>query len=156
MRRRLLLFAAVAGLAGFGSSPVYAANATEMIARVGYVDPESRSTALWGWPAFWQRLGELGWVEGRNLIVEARFANGHVDRLPSLMQEVIRQKVDVIFTYTFPGAIAAKEATSTTPIVFAGFPDPVGSGLVASLSRPGGNLTGLSTAWDEGRGLGPR
>ena len=119
MRRRRLLLEAVAGFAGFGPSLAHRADATEKIVRVGYVDPESRSTALWGWPAFWQRLGELGWVEGRNLIVEARFANGQVDRLPSLMQEVIGQKVDVIFTYTFPGAIAAKEATSTTPIVFA-------------------------------------
>lgn len=141
-------------LAAAELNPLHAqgADPSNGAARVGYVDPESRATALWGWPAFWQRLRELGWIEGRNLIVEARFADGHVDRLPGFMTEVIGRNVDVIFTYTFPGAVAAKNATSTIPIVFAGLADPVGSGLVASLARPGGNLTGLSTAWEQGRG----
>jgi putative ABC transport system substrate-binding protein len=96
-------------------------------------------------------MRELGYIEGSNLIVEARFADGRVDRLPALVSDLIKRRVDVIFTYSLPGALAAKNGTSTTPIV-AVTADPVGSGLVASLSRPGGNVTGLSTAWEEGRG----
>jgi putative tryptophan/tyrosine transport system substrate-binding protein len=96
-------------------------------------------------------MRELGWIEDSNLIIEARFADGHIDRLPALAKELIQRKVDVIFTYSVPGARAAKDATSTTPIV-AVMADPVGSGLVASLSHPDGNLTGVPSAWDEGRG----
>jgi putative ABC transport system substrate-binding protein len=68
---------------------VHAANG---VARVGYLDPESRALARWGWPAFWKRMRELGWIEGSNLIVEARFADGHIDRLPALAKELIQQK----------------------------------------------------------------
>jgi len=151
MRRRLFLFAVVTAMVGSGPLLSHGADISDKVARVGYVDPESRSTALWGWPAFWQRLRELGWIEGRNLIVEARFADGHSDRLPGLISEVIARKVDVLFTYTFPSVVAAKAITSTTPIV-AVMADPVGSGFAATLAHPGGNLTGLSTAWDDGRG----
>ncbi len=102
-----------------------------------------------GVSAFSDRLRELGWVEGQNLIIERRWAEGRFDRLPALMAEVIGQKVDVLFTWTTPGAIAAKNATSTIPIVALGMGDPVRSGLVASLARPGGNLTGMSMGYGE-------
>jgi putative ABC transport system substrate-binding protein len=146
-----ILLALVAAAFALRFSHVHAVEPAQKVARVAYVDPESRAMARWGWPAFWQRMRELGWIEGANLIVEARFADGHVDRLPGLMMEVIELKVDVIFTYLFPGAAAAKAATGTIPIV-AIMSDPVGSGFAASFARPGGNMTGLATAWDEGRG----
>jgi putative ABC transport system substrate-binding protein len=149
MSRRLLLLAIVTAIAY--TLLTQRGDAASDVARVGYLDPESRALARWGWPGFWKRMRELGWIEGSNLIIEARFADGHIDRLPALAKELIQRKVDVIFTYSLPGARAAKDATSTTPIV-AYMSDPVGSGLVASLSHPDGNLTGVSSAWGEGRG----
>jgi len=95
-------------------------------------------------------LRELGYVEGQNLVIESRWAEGQYERLPALMAEVVGQKVDVLVTYSTPAAVAAKRATSTIPIVAAGLGDPVGVGLVSSLAHPGGNLTGLSTGWTEG------
>jgi putative tryptophan/tyrosine transport system substrate-binding protein len=95
--------------------------------------------------AFVQRMRELGWVEGRNLAIEYRWAEGHTERLRDLANELVRLKVDVIVSHNTPGPLAAKEATSTIPIVFATAGDPVGSGIVASLARPGGNVTGLSS-----------
>jgi putative tryptophan/tyrosine transport system substrate-binding protein len=95
--------------------------------------------------AFVQRMRELGWVEGRNLAIEYRWADGHTERLRDLANELVRLKVDVILTHNTPGPLAAKQATSTIPIVFATAGDPVGSGIVASLARPGGNITGLSS-----------
>ncbi|MGH6893446.1 MAG: ABC transporter substrate binding protein, partial [Dongiaceae bacterium] len=100
------------------------------VARVGFVGPASPSTASRGVSAFWKRLHELGWVEGQNLVIEARWAEGRYDRLPALMAEVIGRKVDVLVTYGTPGAIAAKKATSTIPIVVASMGDPVGTGIV--------------------------
>jgi putative ABC transport system substrate-binding protein len=94
--------------------------------------------------AFEQGLHELGYVENQNLAIEFRTAEGKVDRLPALAAELGRLQVDIIVTQGTPAASAAKNATSTIPIVFAGAGDPVASGLVASLARPGGNLTGLS------------
>jgi putative tryptophan/tyrosine transport system substrate-binding protein len=95
--------------------------------------------------AFVQRMRELGWIEGRNLAIEYRWAEGHTERLKDLADELVRLKVDVIITHNTPGPLAAKQATSTIPIVFATAGDPVGSGIVASLARPGGNVTGLSS-----------
>ena len=94
--------------------------------------------------AFLQGLRELGWVEGRNVIVEYRWAGGTDERYSEIAAEFVRLKVDVIVTYGTASA-AAKQATSIIPIVFAAHGDPVGTGLVASLARPGGNVTGLST-----------
>jgi putative tryptophan/tyrosine transport system substrate-binding protein len=93
--------------------------------------------------AFVQRLRELGWIESRTVAIEYRWAEGHSERYSEFADEFVRLKVDVIFTGGTP-AIAAKQATSTIPIVFALAGDPVGIGLVASLARPGGNVTGLS------------
>ena len=95
--------------------------------------------------AFVQRMRELGWVEGHNLAIEYRWAEGRTERLAELANDLVRLKVDVVVTHNTPGPLAAKEATSTIPIVFATAGDPVGTGIVASLARPGGNVTGLSS-----------
>ena len=94
--------------------------------------------------AFRQGLRDLGYVEGRNFVIEYRNAEGRLERLPALAAELVATKVDVIVAADTPAAQAAKQATRTIPIVFAGAGDPVTSGLVASLARPGGNVTGLS------------
>jgi putative tryptophan/tyrosine transport system substrate-binding protein len=93
--------------------------------------------------AFRQRLRELGYVEGKNIVIEYRYTEGKLERLPDFAAELVSLKVDVIVT-TGPGILAAKKASATMPIVFAAAGDPVGSGLVSSLARPGGNITGLS------------
>jgi putative tryptophan/tyrosine transport system substrate-binding protein len=95
------------------------------------------------WAKFVQRLHDLGWVEGRNVVIERRWADGHTERYAEIAAELARLKVDVIVT-TAPAVPAVRQATSTIPIVFALAGDPVGTGLVASLARPGGNVTGLS------------
>jgi putative tryptophan/tyrosine transport system substrate-binding protein len=94
--------------------------------------------------AFVQRLRELGWIEGRTVAIEYRWAEGRFDRSPAIIAEFVRLKVDVIVTHSTPNIVAAKQATSVIPIVFALAGDPVGNNLVASLARPGGNVTGLS------------
>jgi putative tryptophan/tyrosine transport system substrate-binding protein len=95
--------------------------------------------------AFRQGLRELGYIEGESIVIDWRFAEGKLDRLPALVAELLRLKVDVIVTGGPAPTRAAKEATTTIPIVMAQDADPVGSGFVASLARPGGNITGLST-----------
>jgi putative ABC transport system substrate-binding protein len=98
--------------------------------------------------AFRQGLRELGWVEGQNIVIEYRFAEGQVDRLPALAAELVRLKVDVIAAGPTAPAVAAKRATGTIPIVMLGAATPVELGLVASLARPGGNVTGMSWSVD--------
>jgi putative ABC transport system substrate-binding protein len=98
-----------------------------------------------GWTAaFVQRLRELGWIEGRTVAIEYRWGEGRNERYAEIAEEFVRLKVDVIVTYGTPPSKAAKQATAVIPIVFAAAADPVGSGLVSSLARPGGNITGLS------------
>src|SRR5947208_16191790 len=94
--------------------------------------------------AFVQRLRELGWIEGRTIAIEYRWGEGRNERFAEIAAEFVRRKVDVILAGATEAAIAAKQATSVIPIVFPTAGDPVGSGLVASLARPGGNVTGLS------------
>jgi putative ABC transport system substrate-binding protein len=94
--------------------------------------------------AFLQRLRELGWIEGRTVAIEYRWAEGRYEHLAEIANEFVRLKVDVIVTYATPPVVAAKQATEVIPIVSAVMGDPVGTGLVASLARPGGNVTGLS------------
>ena len=96
------------------------------------------------WQAFRLGLRERGWIEGRNILIEYRSAEGQSERLPGLAAELVRLKVDILVTEGTPPSVAAKNATKTIPIVFVPAADPVGSGLVASLARPGGNATGLS------------
>src|SRR5205823_8084214 len=91
---------------------------------------------------FWQKMKELGYVEGKNIVAEYRFAEGALERLPNFAEELVRLNVEVIVA-PGSGAVAAKKATNTIPVVIT-FGDPVGSGLVTSLARPGGNVTGLS------------
>jgi putative ABC transport system substrate-binding protein len=112
------------------------------VPRIGYLG--TRSPSDFGLDAFRQGLRELGWVEGQNIVIEYRFAEGRLERLPDLAAELVRLKVDVIMTHSNPGATAAKNATNTIPIVMTVVGDPVGLGLTASLARPGGNATGLS------------
>jgi putative ABC transport system substrate-binding protein len=129
-----------------------AARATQPLrksVRLGFVGASSSAAASKGLAAFWDRLRELGYVEGENLIVERRWANGQLERLPALMAEVAARKVDLIFTSGTPAALAAKKATATIPIVVAAMGDPLGTGLVTSLAQPGGNLTGLSLEMTE-------
>ena len=96
---------------------------------------------------FRQGLREAGYVEGRNLAIEYRWAEGHYDRLPALAADLVGRKVDLIATGGgTPTARAAKRASSTMPIVFVGVSDPIGSGLIASLARPGGNITGFTSS----------
>jgi len=151
--RRLALLALVLALASQvtsrGPLSVHAAEPMKRAMRLGLVGPESPSVTSEFVTAFRERLRELGWIEGQNLVIESSWAEGHWDRLPALMAEVIEHKVDVLFTWSTPAAIAAKNATSTTPIVNALMGDPVGTGLAASLAHPGGNLTGLSTGWTQ-------
>ena len=111
--------------------------------RVAFLGAESRSTNQHFFDAFRQGMMEHGYVDGQNVILEQRWAEGRSERFPELVSELIGLKVDVIVAVSLPAAFAAKNGTSTLPIVFIAS-DPLGSGLVASLARPGGNLTGLS------------
>jgi len=94
----------------------------------------------------WQGLRELGWVEGQNFILERRYAEGRPERYTTHAAELLRLQPDLIYTVGTPAALAAKEATTTIPVVFTVVADPVGSGLVSSLARPGGNISGTANA----------
>ena len=115
------------------------------IPRIGYLNASSPSTNPDRVEAFRQGLRELGYVDGKNIVIEYRAAEGKLDRLPALVAELVRLKVDFIVTAGPPGTRAAKEAHVTIPIVMGFDNDPVSNGFVASLARPGGNITGLST-----------
>jgi len=114
------------------------------VPRIGYVSATSPSANVGRIEAFRQGLRELGFVEGKNIVIEWRYAEGKFDRLPALVAELVRLKVDVIVTSGPQATRVAKEATSTIPIVMSQDNDPVGNGFVTSLARPGGNITGLS------------
>jgi putative ABC transport system substrate-binding protein len=116
---------------------------------IGYLSGSSLSTSPARRKAFQQGLIELGYVEGKNIVIEWRSAEQKFDRLPALAAELVRLKVDTIVTAGPQATRPAKQATSTIPIVMAQDPDPVGSGFVASLARPGGNITGLSNLGPE-------
>src|SRR5438874_3975441 len=136
----------VLALLALGAAPFTAeAQQATKVARIGYL-ANNPATSPYLRETFLQGLRDLGYVEGRNLVIEYREAEGKADRLPALAAELVALKVDVILaagsTLT---ARVAKEATTTIPIVFAAVGDPVGSGLVTSLARPGGNVTGLSS-----------
>ncbi|TMH53998.1 MAG: ABC transporter substrate-binding protein [Betaproteobacteria bacterium] len=134
----------VLALLALGAAP-FAAEAQQAakIARIGYLETNP-VTSPHVHEAFLQGLRDLGYVEGRNLVIEYRDAEGKVERLPALAAELVALKVDVIVASGTLAALAAKQTTRTLPIVFSPAGDPVGSGLVTSLARPGGNVTGLS------------
>jgi putative ABC transport system substrate-binding protein len=115
------------------------------IFRIGFLDSSTASGMAVLLEAFWQEMRKLGWIEGKNIAVEYRFAEGKSDRLPELAADLVRLKVDLIVVSSGgPAPLAAKKATSTIPIVLATSADPVGEGIVTSLARPGGNITGFS------------
>ena len=142
MRRRE--FIALVGGAIWCPTGVRAQQQTGKVPRVGYLrltSPADRPHLL---DAFRQRLRELGWVEGQNIVIDYRFAEGRLDRLSDFAAELVRLKVDVIVSLGTQGVTAAKNATETIPIVMIAVRDPIGTGLIASLARPGGNVTGVS------------
>ncbi len=121
------------------------AQAPTKVYRIGFLSGPSPADLARQLEAFRQGLRELGYVEGQTIAIEQRFAGGRLERLPALAAELVRLKVDVIVTGASPAPEAAKQATSTIPIVFAISGDPVAEGVVSSLARPGGNVTGLAS-----------
>ena len=111
--------------------------------RIGFLDASTASGSAVLLEAFRQELSKLGWIEGKNITVEYRFAEQKIERLPELAADLVRLKVDLIVVIRDAAALAAKRATTTIPIVMTNAADPVGAGLVASLARPGGNVTGI-------------
>ena len=118
--------------------------------KVGWIEAGSRSANQHFLDAFRQGLHDLQYVEGQNIVIEDRWADGRAERFPELLAELIRSKVDVIVVASTPGATAAKRSDITTPVIFWGVSDPVGIGLVASLGHPGGNITGVALGTEEG------
>ena len=114
------------------------------VPRIGYLLGGSSSFYSARIDAFRQGLNELGYIEGKNIVIEYRYAEGKADRLPDLAAELVRLKVDVIVATATPSVLAVKKASATIPIVIVAVGDPVASGLVTSLARPGGNITGLT------------
>jgi putative ABC transport system substrate-binding protein len=146
-RRQFVQGAGIIGLAllaGCGRRPGQAEPPAK-VPRIGYLQTSSPADGAAQWEAFQQGLREHGLVEGHNMAIDYRSAHGEVGRLPALVAELIALPVDVLVVAAASAASAAKSATSSIPIVAIGFADPVGAGLVASLARPGGNLTGLAT-----------
>jgi len=113
--------------------------------RIGFLDGGTASGSAVLVEVFRQELSKLGWIEGKNFTIEYRFAEGKPERQPELAEDLVRLKVDLIVVAGTPSVLAAKKATTTIPIVMASGGDPIGAGLVASLARPGGNVTGLSS-----------
>jgi putative ABC transport system substrate-binding protein len=114
------------------------------VSRIGFLGGASASSYAARIDAFRQGLNELGYTEGKNIVIEYRYAEGKLDRLPALAKELVGLKLDVIVAAPTPSVLAAKKASTTIPIVFVSVVDPVASGLVASFARPGENITGLT------------
>ena len=142
MTRKVFWFATGAML--FSLCLPAAAQQPGKVVRIGYLDPSTRAASAGRVDAFRQEMSRLGWIEGKNLEVEYRFAE-QPTLLPALAAELVSLKVDVILCSSTPPVLAAKKATTTIPIVMASSGDPVEAGLVASLARPGGNVTGLAS-----------
>ena len=132
------------------SATAHAADQAMRVYRIGFVAAQSPSTAPTGVTAFRDRLRELGYVQGENLVIEARWSGDRYDRLPALVEEVIARKVDILLVVATPAAIAAVNATNGIPIVGFGLADPLRTGLATNLAHPDKNLTGLSMGWSEG------
>ena len=142
MKRREFIAAVGAGL--LAAPLVAGAQQAGRVHRIGYLTGGLSTDRPHLIEAFRQGLRELGWVEGQNIVIEYRYAEGRFDRLPDLAAELVRLKVDIIVAVATPASAAAKNATGTIPIVGISLGDPVGTGLIASLARPGGNITGVS------------
>jgi putative tryptophan/tyrosine transport system substrate-binding protein len=125
------------------TAPLLRAQQPGKLFRIGYLDPSNASGMAARLETFRQELSKLGWIEGKNLAFEYRFAEQKPERIPGLAAELVRLKVDLIVTSGNPPALEAQKATSTIPIVMMGVVDPLALGLVASLARPGGNITGF-------------
>ena len=137
----------VAALLLVAAPPTAPAQQRGHVWRIGYLSLTSDTESYKPWlGAATEGLRDLGYVDGKNIIIERRYAAGQVERLSTLAAELVRLKVDVLVTAPAGSALAARSATRTIPIVFIGEPDPVGTALVASLARPGGNVTGLADA----------
>jgi ABC transporter substrate binding protein len=141
MRRRDFII----GLGSTSAWPLAArAQQTGKVPRMGFLGLASPSTFASRLEGFRQGLRDFGYVEGTNIQIEYRWAEGRYERLPELAAELVRSNVDLIVTHATPGSLAAKRATTTIPIVMASIGDPVASGIIASVARPGGNITGQS------------
>src|SRR5262249_26705630 len=134
----------VTGLGAVLAAPLVAEGQPAVKARIGYLSPNPRSDTENAIEAFRAKLRDLGYVEGQNLSIEYRYADGKYERLPKLAADLVRLKVDVIFAYGTPGARAAKNATGTIPIVFGVVSDPLAAALISSLPQPSGNVTGVT------------
>ena len=134
-------FVRSAGLALLGVSLGSSAQRAGTIPRIGFLTPGPNPRE----PAFWEGMRQLGYIDGKTIVVDRRSAEGDFARLPALAAEIVKNRPDVIVAIASAAAIAAKEATSTIPIVMVGSSDPVAAGLVGNLARPGGNVTGTST-----------
>lgn len=146
MRHGALGLALALMVATHAVPPAAKAQSPTKVYRIGTLNPGARPSAP-DWKQRWafvQGLRELGWIEGQNIIIEDRWADGKTSRLPELATELVRLNVDLMVTSSWPAAVAAKNATTTLPIVIVAAGDPVGTGLVQSLARPGGNVTGIS------------
>ena len=135
----------ILGIGATALIPALSFGQEKKIHRIGTLATGSAASAGYLFAAFAQGLVDLGWVNGKNVLIENRYADGNADLLRPLAEELVQRNVDVIVAGGSPQARAAKAATATIPIVFATSVDPVGLGLVASLARPGGNITGIST-----------
>jgi len=142
MTRRTMRLCIPLTLAFLVAALASAAQSLGKVFRIGYLATNAAGTRAWN--ALLDGLRELGYTEGRNLVFEYRFSDGNAERFPALAAELVQLQVDCILTSTTPATLAAKHATHTIPIVLAVSNDPVEAGLVASLARPGGNITGLS------------
>jgi putative ABC transport system substrate-binding protein len=139
----------IAALGGVAAWPFAARAQQAKLPTIGLLGGATASAQAQWTAAFVQRLRELGWVEGQTVAIEYRWVEGRFQRSPAIIAEFVRLKVDVIVTHSTPNVLAAKQGTSVIPIVFPSAGDPVGNGLVTSLARPGGNVTGLSVQSSE-------
>src|SRR5512141_338576 len=142
MRRRILIAFAAGSLA----SPlrVFAQQKPAGLPRIGILSAGNRESTRYLYAAFYAGLRELGYTDGKNVVLEYRFAEGQFERLPALAREFAERQPDVLLVQSTPAVAAAKTAITTIPIVMVGVADPVGAGLVSSLAHPGANITGIT------------